>query len=130
MSRQIHIAAMVLAVLMLLLVTVTPHHHHNDAACVYVEHCEKDNTDNDKHTRHHSDGTQCIEKGAVIEGKIQTLNNIPAKVIPDFIAVLNIIRILFFSSSVSQIKTEQIISYQLPYTEEANYLRAPPRTLI
>ena len=94
MSRQIHIAAMVLAVLMLLLVTVTPHHHHNDAACVYVEHCEKDNTDNDKHTRHHSDGTQCIEKGAVIEGKIQTLNNIPAKVIPDFIAVLNIIRIL------------------------------------
>lgn len=121
---------MVLAVLMLLLVTMTPHHHHNDAACVYVEHCEKDNTDNDKHTRHHSDGTQCIEKGAVIEDKIQTLNNIPAKVIPDFIAVLNIIRIFLFSGSVSQIKTEQIILYQLPFTEEANYLRAPPHTLI
>ena len=130
MNRQIRIVPVVLAVLMVLLVTMTSHHHHNDAACVSVEHCEKDNTDNDKHTRHHGDGTQCIEKGAVIEGKIQVVNRISTKLIPDFVAALNIIRSFLFSGSVSQIKTEPIIFYQSTFTEEANSLRAPPRTLV
>ncbi|MCM1373231.1 MAG: hypothetical protein NC113_10020 [Bacteroides sp.] len=61
MKRNTGFATMLLAVFMLLMVPYIPHHHHNGAICTATEHCNDDNADNDRHTKHDGDTSLCIE---------------------------------------------------------------------
>jgi hypothetical protein len=59
MKMNFNIGAMMVAALIVMLLPFVHHHHHNGMACMTVEHCEDDGSDNDEHTSHHDDHTFC-----------------------------------------------------------------------
>lgn len=127
MKRQVCMVTVALAALMLLLVPFIPHHHHDYALCAVVEHCDSDNTDNDKHTRHNDDGTACMEKGGVFVSKSKAHNDIPCKIILAFAhAMCGMANAELFTVKKFPREWECVAMCQSADFNRANALRAPP----
>lgn len=127
MKRQVCMATVALAALMLLLVPFIPHHHHDYALCAVVEHCDSDNTDNDKHTSHNDDGTACVEKGGVFVSKSKAHNDISCKIIPAFVhAMCGMANAEQFPVKKFPSEWEGCATYQSANLNRTNALRAPP----
>lgn len=71
MLKKFYIAMLALATFVLVVMPFIPHHHHDSVACTFIEHCEHDNADNDKHTNHSDDGTKCFGNGSYISSVSQ-----------------------------------------------------------
>jgi hypothetical protein len=67
MKRNVSISLIALATVMMLVSGFVPHHHHEGVACVITEHCEKDDTTDEKHTNHLADNGMHHGQSCVVE---------------------------------------------------------------
>lgn len=61
MKKTLSFKWIAIATLCVIMASVLPHHHHHGEACMAIERCEMDHTDNDRHTQHDDDGSTCLE---------------------------------------------------------------------
>lgn len=128
-SRNRHIAIMVLSVFVLLVAPFIPHHHHSGVACAVIERCEQDETYNDEHTNHAGDveKTSCVEDATYLASQSNPFGDFNnAHLFPILISTLNI-----FLSGNDDVEIrlpygEFLIFYKSLEISGSNGLRAPP----
>jgi hypothetical protein len=128
MKAKFYIVAMAFATIIMLAMPFVRHHHHNGRWCVDVELCTFDGHENDSHTCHHGDETNCSAENEFVASKLEPQKQLGEEHLLQFAYVLFPLIQDYFCSTISENYRygEFIVAKIATVDIDSAGMRAPP----